>query len=84
MVALRPEDEAQTNNAVEYDHDRRENGVPRDSVAAGIPRQHDGYDQRNLDNSHGDRKKDGTKGLSQPHCENLGVMNGGEHSCAEQ
>jgi hypothetical protein len=62
-----------------------EKTVPRATASLPAdPRQHDGYDQRNLDDSYGDREEDGTKRLSQSQCENLGVMNGSEDGAAEQ
>ena len=83
-VLARPEDEAETDNAVEHDHHRREHRVPRDALAALGPGKHDRDDEPGFDHRHRDREQDRAKRLAKLERQHLGVMDGGEHRGAEE
>ena len=54
-VLARPEDEAETDNAIENDHHRRKHRVPSDTLAALGPGKHDRDNEPGLDHRHRDR-----------------------------
>jgi hypothetical protein len=83
-VLARPKDKAETYNAIENDHDGRKYRVSGDALAALGPGNHDRDNEPGFDHRHRDREKDRAKRLAKLERKHFGVMDAGEHRCAEK
>ena len=83
-VLARPEDEAETDNAIENDHHRRKHRVPSDALTALGSGKHDRDNEPGFDHRHRNREKDRAKRLAKLERQHLGVMDGGEHRRAQK
>src|SRR6202020_2039362 len=83
-VLARPEDEAETDDAIENDHHGRKHRVPSDALAALGAGKHDRDNESGFDDRHRDRKKDRAKRLAKLERQHFGVMDGGEHRGAKK
>src|ERR1700722_11597904 len=78
------QDEAESDDAVENDHNGREHRVPGDALTALGPGKHDRDDEPGFNYRDRDREKDRAKRLAKLERKHLGVMDGGEHRSAEE
>ena len=83
-MLARPKDEAESDDAIENDHHRREHRVPGDALAALGAGKHDRDNEPGFDHRHRDREQDRAKRLAKLEREHLGVMDGGEHRRAKE
>jgi ribonuclease E len=76
--------QAQPNDPVADDHDRREDRVARQRRFVGPAGKHDREDQRQLDHRHGDREDEGAERLADAVGDHLGVVHRRENGADER
>jgi hypothetical protein len=76
--------QGQAEQAVTGDHHGGEDGVAGQRLGLLAAADHQGDDERDLDDRDGHREDQGTERLADPVGDDLGVVDGGEHGRAEQ
>ena len=82
-VAEPTHEEAEADDPVADDHDRREHGVARERRLRVAHGEHHRDDQRDLDHGHRDREHERAERLADPVRDDFGVVDRCEHGAAE-
>jgi hypothetical protein len=83
-MASPAEHQAEADHPVQHDHHRCEDSIARHAFTSLSPRDHDGDDQCDLDDSHRNRQQDGAEGLAKPDRQHFCMVDGGEDTRAQK